>query len=250
MAVAIVILGVAGRLGWARTVFGFVTEPISREVRVAAGGIGGTVSTLGSIRQLAATNARLQTQVSQLQQQLSRDAELKEEDAALKRQLQFSPEPSAKLLSAQVIAYQPDNFRQFLTINRGSHSGLRNGMAVEADGVLVGQITTVNVATAEVYLVTDPNFRINGLDQSTRATGTVQGQLGSGLEMTKIAQSDQVHPGDTIITSGLGGDITKGIIIGQIGSVNQSDNQVFQTAQISSNLRVGKLELVFVVTGP
>lgn len=245
--VLVIALGAVGRVGWLRSVFGYVTTPISHDLRGVSSGIGSTFTTVTQARHLAADNAHLEAQMASLRQQISNDAEIRQENAALKRQLQFNQAPSAKLIPAEVIAYEPDNFRQFLTIGRGHNDGIATGMAVEADGVLVGQIQSTSATTAEVFLVTDPDFRINGLDQTTRATGTVQGQLGNGLAMTKIAQSDQVSPGDTIITSGLGGAITKGIIIGRIGSVDQSDNQVFQTAQISSDLKISKLELVFVV---
>lgn len=96
-------------------------------------------------------------------------------------------------------------------------------------------------------MLTDPTFRVNGLDQETRASGTVHGQIGTGLVMDKIAQSDSVKPGDTIITSGLGGDLPRGLILGQVESVQTSDNAVFQSAQLTSDLKFNKLELVFVV---
>jgi rod shape-determining protein MreC len=65
--------------------------------------------------------------------------------------------------------------------------------------------------------------------------------------MDKIPQDQAMTPGDTIITSGLGGDIPKGLIVGTVQSVNRSDNEVFQTAQLASPVKFNKLELVFVV---
>ena len=67
--------------------------------------------------------------------------------------------------------------------------------------------------------------------------------------MDKIAQSDSIHPGDMVITSGLGGELPKGLVIGRVESVSTRDNAVFQTAQIASDLHFNKLELVFVVLG-
>lgn len=209
--------------------------------------IGNFFATVGSIKDLSARNVQLEREIARLKELLAQDAELRAENARLTKQLGFSRPDDAKLVPAQVTAYQPDNFRQFITIAGGSRQGIKTGQAVVADGVLVGSVVEVMPDSAKVFLVSDPNFRVNGLVQESRATGTVHGQIGSGLIMEKIAQSDQIKPGDTILTSGLGGELPKGIIIGRVESVNQKDNAVFQTALINTGLNLQRLELVFVV---
>jgi rod shape-determining protein MreC len=242
-----------GRLGFIRPVsvaIDYATAPIRAGFRFIGSRLSGVGTNISSIRSLDSENARLKQQVSQLKEHLSEEAEVRQENDILRRQLQVGGASNNQLLAADVIGYQPDNFRQFLTIAKGTNDGLRPGMAVVSDGVLVGTLSDVAKTTAKVFLVTDPNFKANGIDQESRANGTVHGQLGSGLIMDKIAQGDSLKPGDTIVTSGLGGEIPKGLIIGQIESVDQRDNQVFQTAQISSPLRVNKLELVFIRVNP
>ena len=167
----------------------------------------------------------------------------------LKRQLNFGASAIQKLLPAEVTAYQPDNFRAFISINKGARDGIKEGMAVTSEGSLVGKITEVSTTSAKVFLLIDPEFKVAALDQNSpsRATGTVRGQIGRGLFMDKIPQDQQVKPGDTIITSGLGGDFPKGLVIGRVESVNQKDNAVFQTAQIVSDIKFSQLEIVFVM---
>lgn len=243
---------VTSRLGFLRPVnlvLDYATAPIRASFRALGSGLGGLGSNITGIRHLQADNARLREQVDQLKQLASQDTEIRHQNDILRAQLQIGGAANQHLVAADVIGYQPDNFRQFLTIARGSNDGLAVGMAVVANGQLVGQISSVNRTTAKVFIVTDPNFKVDAIDQTTRADGTVQGQLGTGLTMDKIAQNASVSPGDTIITSGLGGDLPKGLIIGQIQSVNQKANQVFQSAQLNSDLDVTKLELVFVVRG-
>lgn len=246
----LVILGGLGGLRPVTTVLGYATSPIRGGFRGIGSGLAGLTSNVTGISHLQADNAKLHDQLSALKQQASQDTEIRHQNDILRRQLEIGGPVTQHLVAADVIGYQPDNFRQFLTIGRGSNDGIKVGQAVESAGVLVGTIASVSKSTATVFLVTDPNFKVSGVDQSTRADGTVEGQLGTGLVMDKIAQNATVTPGDTVITSGLGGDLPKGIIIGQIQSVsNQGDNQVFQTAQLNTSVQVSKLELVFVVTG-
>ena len=73
------------------------------------------------------------------------------------------------------------------------------------------------------------------------------GQLGGGLDLEKIGQSDTVKPGDTVTTSGLGGDIPTGLFIGQIESVDAQSDVVFQSARLVSSIKPRDLRFVAVV---
>ncbi len=203
---------------------------------------------MGDVKDLNSHNEQLEHEVAQLKLQLAQDNELRVQNDALRKQLNFSSTPASQLTPAEVIAYQPDNFREYITLNRGSKDGLKNGQAVVSEGTLVGKLVNVTANTAQVFLVVDPDFRIAGLDQTTRTTGTIHGQIGRGLVMEKIPQDQLVNVGDTVITSGLGGELPKGLILGQIESLNHQNNEIFQTAQISSSVKFNQLELVFVVT--
>jgi rod shape-determining protein MreC len=254
--VASVVVGIlllwANRLGLLnplKAVVGFVTTPIGRTFAGAGTGVGEFFGAVGQIRTLSSDNADLERQVASLQRQISDDTELRRENESLKRQLNFGTTPVDKLLPARVASYQPDNLRQFITIDRGTRDGIREGLAVVSEGYLVGKIIEVLPTSSRVFLVTDPAFRVNAVDQVTRASGTVHGKIGSGLVMDKIAQSDKIAQGEQIITSGLGGDLPRGLLIGQVETVDNRDNAVFQSAQVSSILRFSRLETLFVVLG-
>jgi rod shape-determining protein MreC len=122
-------------------------------------------------------------------------------------------------------------------------------MAVTSEGVLIGTIIDVQNASARIMLVTDPEFKLAAKDQDTQASGILQGQLGSGLILDEIGQTDVLKPGDTITTSGLGGLVPAGLLIGSVQSVNTRSNVVFQSAQVETEFRVSKLRFVDVVLG-
>lgn len=241
-----VVLVLAQQQNWLRPVAGLfhtVSTP-ARQLLVGAGrGLGGW----GSSGRLEEENNQLKAELSEARRQLTLFKEAAAQNKSLRQQLGFEDQTQYSLEPAEVLAYQPDNYRQFLTINRGSRHGLRNGQAVVAEGFLVGKLSDVGARSSKVFLINNPDFKVNGIDQESRASGTVKGQLGSGLIMDKIPQGESVKPGDSIITSGLAGEFPKGLLIGQVESIDQSENAIFQTAQVASSVKFNKLELVFVV---
>lgn len=246
----VVILGWLGTLRPVTGVLSAVSSPVMRMMRISGGGTGGFFGFMGQIKDLNQQNTQLQHEINDLRQQLAQDAQLRVQDAELKQQLNFSQTSSRQLVTAEVIAYQPDNFRAFVTINRGMRDGLANGMAVISQGFLVGKLTDVQDATAKVFLSIDPDFRVAVADQNGTATGIVQGQIGSGLVLHDVPQDQQIKPGDTLVTSGLGGDFPRGLIVGQIEAIDHQDNAIFQSAQVISSIKINQLDLVFVVKQP
>jgi cell shape-determining protein MreC len=79
--------------------------------------------------------------------------------------------------------------------------------------------------------------------------GILRGQLGKGLTLDEIGQTDVVRPGDSVTTAGLGGVIPPGLLIGKIQSVNTRSNVVFQSAQVETEFRLSGLRFVYVVLG-
>jgi rod shape-determining protein MreC len=242
----------AAQLGFLRAVqagVGRVTDPVGRFFWQIGTGVADGFRLLPVVKDLATRNAQLEHEVAELKQRLAEDAEIRNQNETLKKQLGFTEIVPQKLIPAEIIAFQPDNFRAFLTIGRGKRDGVIVGRPVISEGLLVGRVVEVSEVSSKVQLVIDPDFKAAVVDQSneSRATGTVHGQIGRGLYMEKIPQDQQVLVGDTIVTSGLGGDLPKGLVIGQVESVTGGANIVFQTAQLTSPLKFHQLELVFVL---
>jgi len=87
------------------------------------------------------------------------------------------------------------------------------------------------------------------LIQSSRATGIVQGQGRQSLLMRYIEQGEQVEVGDIVLTSGLGGNFPKRLVIGQVTAVKRNDVEMFQQVLVQSAVNFDRLEMVLVVLG-
>ncbi len=152
-----------------------------------------------------------------------------------------------EFLVADVIGRDISAFNRVIQINRGTRDGLREGMPVVTEDGLVGRISRVSANASQVTLITDTVSSVNARLLSSRAEGAVQGQVG-GLRMTFIDLGTRVQEGDTVITSGLGGNFPEGIIIGQVTSVRQAESELFREAEVRSLNNFDRLENVMVIT--
>jgi rod shape-determining protein MreC len=148
---------------------------------------------------------------------------------------------------ADVIDRDISAFTRVIYINRGARDGLTEGMPVLTELGLVGRITQVSANASQVLLITDPVSAVNAHLLNSRAEGSVQGESG-GLSMTFIDLNAVVQEGDTVITSGLGGNFPEGIIIGQVTSIRQEVFELFQEAVVRSLNDFERLETVLVIT--
>jgi rod shape-determining protein MreC len=66
--------------------------------------------------------------------------------------------------------------------------------------------------------------------------------------MEYIPQETEIDVGDIVLTSGLGGILPKGLVIGQVTEVVQRDYALFQAAVVRPAIDLSRLELVLVIT--
>lgn len=154
------------------------------------------------------------------------------------------PDPT---ITATVIGEDVSSWFRTLVINRGSSSGIREGMAVvSADGV-VGQTIKVSSSTARVLLLTDHASGIAATIQRSRARGVVKGKNELLCTLDFTTREEDVKVGDTVITSGIGGVFLKGLPIGEVTMVKRGQYGIFQTVTIRPAVNLPHLEEVLVV---
>ena len=209
--------------------------------------------TTQDIKELRRRNEKLQGLADSLLIENVRLKEIESENETLRSLLGFTqanPTHSYKAaeVKGRVIGRDPSNFLSYLTIDSGSQQGIEKGMPVVTERGLVGRITDVGSNWAKVMLIIDPSSSVNALIQTSRATGVVEGQVGRSLVMKYIPQGDVVNVNDIILTSGLGGNFPKKLIIGQITAVHQRDIEMFQQADIRPTVDFNNLEIVLVIT--
>jgi rod shape-determining protein MreC len=118
---------------------------------------------------------------------------------------------------------------------------------ITVGSALVGRVTQVNPRTAKVQLLMDVSSAVNALVQSSRATGLVKGQPDGTLVMDFIPLEEKVKPGDIVLTSGLGGELPRSLVIGTVTDVMKRDIDLFQSAALKPAVDLNRLEVVQVI---
>lgn len=203
---------------------------------------------ISDFRTLSAENRALREENAILRQEIILLKEAQIENETLREQLEFKTSaPNYHMLSAQVIGHDPTNLLQYLIIDRGAEDGIKKGMPVVVAEGLVGRITQVSAASSKVMLISNPSSSVSALIQRSRATGIVQGRGEYTLALRYIPQGDTVAAGDMVLTSGLGGNFPKRLVIGQVESVQYKEVEMFQEAKIVPAVRLRDLEMVMVI---
>lgn len=231
-------------------IFTMILSPFQRVFYSLATGTENISDFLGSIGQLKKENEKLIKEKNDL---LSENASLKDvekENATLREQLGLLPRDHYDLVSAFIVSQDPSGTGNWLEINKGSLDGISQGDSVIiSKGILIGRVQEVGPKTAKITLLTNPSSVINVTSLKNGTKGIAKGEYGLGIIFDMILQTDVIEVGDEVITSGIGGDIPKGLYIGTVQEVHPSDDHLFQQAVIASPVQTSKLQVLFVIKG-
>lgn len=193
-------------------------------------------------------NERLKAELAELKTNQSRLVELETENRHLSELLDLRDALGGNSVAANVIGSDASGLARTLVISQGSSSGLRPGMAVLSFQGAVGKVITVSAHAARVLVIDDHNSALDSFDQRTRARGIVAGVVDDGLTMKYVQRSQDVKPGDVIVTSGLDGIFPRGLLIGSIKGVSGEGPGMFLNVSITPAVDFRDLEQVLVIT--
>lgn len=242
----------------------YVLDPLQRLFSGVAEIAGDLFQTVREVRELRAQVVELRTQVDSLTVENVRLKEYEAEVQQLRALLNFTSEyPISASLGADVIGKEacdtfpcgyvvgvdPNPYLRYITINVGAQQGVEMGMPVVSGGAgLVGRVDQVGPRTSRIQLLTSADSQFAALLQTSRVTGLVSGQPDNTLRMEWISQEEDISEGEIVITSGLGGFLPKGLVVGQVTKVEQADYELFQVATVRPAVDFSRLELVLVIT--
>jgi len=226
-----------------------VTAPLERVGNAIASpfeAVGEWVTDLGVSRQeiddLTAQNDELLARLAELE-------EARQENDRLRELVDFAEERKLTTLGARVIGRPTSSWEGVITIDRGSADGVEPGMPVLAAQGLIGQVFEVSANAARVRLITDQRSGVAAMVQSTRVTGVAQGSIDGEVTLDFVSAETTPVVGDVIITSGLGGVYPKGLVIGDVTSVDERRGELFPRIVLVSRVPIDKIEEVLVLVG-
>jgi len=248
LAFLLAIMGQTGLLRPFQGVFSVVTTPIDNVFSGAFQPVASFLSNAGNVNSLRDENARLRIENETLSNkvtQLQQDAQTVNDLQAALKIVQSSS--SETRVAATVVVIDNTPFTDVVGIDRGSGSGIKVGMVVlSAQGTLMGTVISVNSDSAFVRKITDSKSKVNAHDLESKSDGIVAGTPNRGLTFD-LSQAD-IKVGDTIVTSGLGGNYPPGIPIGKVSAVSGTSQDLFRQVTVEPGVRLSTTTTVLVNT--
>jgi rod shape-determining protein MreC len=191
--------------------------------------------------ELEAEVARLQTQIIELQQEVTQTEIL----SALVDFARTNPENSYK--AAAIIGRDPSPFLRYVIINVGANDGIIRGMPIVTQQGLVGRVDSVVSEASRVQLITDQNSAVNITLKNSNTDAVLVGSINGDLSLQMISHDVVVEPADVVLTSGLGGDYPANILVGQIFNISKLESELFQSASVQPLVDFPRVEYVLVI---
>ena len=143
-----------------------------------------------------------------------------------------------------------ETFKETLTIDVGSRSGITKNMTVISESGLVGVVKSVTSNSSIVLLMSDPTFKVGVRIAGTQSIGVVSGQGGSTYLLQLLDATGEIKEGDALVARGSAGDrpFVPGVPVGIVISVNSDASSITQNADVESSANLEKISVVAVVT--
>jgi rod shape-determining protein MreC len=156
----------------------------------------------------------------------------------------FQAQIPSKTVAARIIGNSTVATAKAVFIDRGSSSGIENGMAVVTPEGVVGKVSATYPLVSQVLLVTDPTFGVGIESQKGRVHGVLNCSAGKCI-VAQIQNEDKVDVGEWFFTSGEDRIFPKGFPVGVASAVQLG--QGMKDVKLSLSGAPGGAEEVLVV---
>ncbi|MBF6625830.1 rod shape-determining protein MreC [Aerococcaceae bacterium zg-BR9] len=223
------------------------SEPVNMVVRF--------VNSVDNVINTFEENQQLKSKINQVYELQVRVADLEAENEGMRKELKLVQTLSNySVVNSTVIARNPDQWMETLTIDVGSNKGVEVNMAVMAGNGLIGRVVEVNPTSSKVLLLTSEKSNAGKVSASIQtSSGSANGIVSSydrkskHYIMTQIDPVAKIKRGDKVITSGLGGVIPSTLLIGEVESVKMDDYGLFQIVKIKPAGEMTDIRFVTVI---
>lgn len=174
-------------------------------------------------------NARLREENERLRRWQAAALALEAENALLRRQLAFIPEPAPAFVTARVVADAGGVYARAVLIAKPPGIELRRGQIALDERGFVGRVTEVGSRSARVLLATDINSRIPVTLEGSRARAMMVGTNGARPRLQHWTEGTRPVEGERVVTSAEGVAFPPGLPIGVVryGASGSAEVELF-----------------------
>jgi rod shape-determining protein MreC len=211
-----------------RDVVARVLYPVQRAVELPFEAVAFVGRYFADKARLADENATLRQALTTQAQAVNAFPAIREENERLKALLDLARRFPAAATAVEVLYTGRDPFTQKVFVNKGSQQGLAPGEAVVDDRGVVGQLTRVFPAMAEVTLLTDKDQAVPvKVERSGVRTVLFGNGTGRAPELRFTAPTVDIKVGDRLVTSGIDGTYPANLPVAEVIDIERETGQMF-----------------------
>ncbi len=189
-------------------IFGVVSEPIAS--------VHDALSDAGGLLTLRAENVRLHEENDRLRQWQAVAMALDAENAALKANLNWIPDPAPSYVTARVVADAGGVYARAVLLSTGPTKQITKGQIALDERGLVGRVTEVGMRSARVLLITDINSRIPVTLEGSRGRAMLVGTNNARPRLMFWPEGSMPAEGERVVTSAEASAFPSGLPIGVV----------------------------------
>ena len=189
-------------------IFAVVARPVAAVHRAVA-----DVEALMAVR---AENDRLRAENEQLRRWQAVALALDSENATLKANLHWMPDPAPSYVTARVVADAGGVYARAVLLSAGPGSSLTKGQIALDENGLVGRITELGRRSARVLLITDMNSRIPVTLEGSRARAILEGANTGRPHLVHWPEGTPPVEGERVVTSAEADAFPAGLPVGVV----------------------------------
>ena len=130
--------------------------------------------------------------------------------------LAFKEKFISQTVAAQVIGTSGSEHSHVLYIDKGSHDGLKQDMAVITPRGIVGKVSKVFPNTAQVLEINDATAGAGVMLERSRLRGVLHGTTSGIPEILHIMSDEKIETGEPVVSSGGDQIYPRGLPIGTV----------------------------------
>jgi len=195
-------------------------------------------------------NESLRRENQELKLQAMQAQETARENARLRQLVGWQQSKPWKLKLGKIVLRDPANWWRTVQIDLGSRDGLRENLPVLTTEGLVGRISSVGLTRSTVVLIGDINCKVAAQVVETHDTGAIGATDpwdNSLVALGFLSKNAKLVPGQTVMTSGLGGLFPAGIPIGKIVDSRSVEYGLNTEARVKLSANLSSLDEVWVL---
>ncbi len=222
-----------------RSTFVAVLEPFQKFFYSFSMSIENIKEFAGEIGQLKNENENLRKENRELLASIAMYEDIKKENDNLREQINILPREKYDLVAAFLVSRDSSGTENWIEIDKGSDDGVAPGMPViVSKSIIIGRVYEVGAKNSKIMLLTNPKSTLNVIALEKEAKGIVRGEYGLGVILDMVLQADSINAGDKVVTSGIGGEIPRGLFVGTIQEVRPSEDHLFQQGILIAPIQI------------